>query len=181
LELLLGALEGAASGLRREWDLIGGGPAPADVVAARLPGPAPESERTAEPSRLAAWAGLPGAHLIVDGYNVTKTGYPELMLSEQRDRLVRALAALAARTSAEVTVVFDGAAVAAARPSGRGIRVLFSPPGVLADDVIRDLVRAEPRGRVLIVVSSDREVADRAGADGAKTAAASVLLALVGS
>ena len=26
LELLLGALEGAASGLRREWDLIGGGP-----------------------------------------------------------------------------------------------------------------------------------------------------------
>ena len=37
LELLLGALEGAASGLRREWDLIGGGPAPADVVAAGLP------------------------------------------------------------------------------------------------------------------------------------------------
>ena len=37
LELLLGALEGAAAGLRREWDLIGGGPDPADVVAARLP------------------------------------------------------------------------------------------------------------------------------------------------
>ena len=180
LELLLGALEGAASGLRREWDLIGGGPSPADVVAARLPPPPSEAERTSDPSRLTAWAGLPGAHLIVDGYNVTKTGFPELMLSEQRDRLIRLLAALAARTSAEVTVVFDGAAVTTSRPSGRGIRVLFSPPGVLADHVIRDLVRAEPVGRVLIVVSSDREVADWAAADGARTAPSAVLLAALG-
>ncbi len=180
LELLLGALEGAASGLRREWDLIGGGPAPADIVAARLPRPASDAVRTADPSRLTAWVGLPGAHLIVDGYNVTKTGFPELMLSDQRDRLIRSLAALAARTSAEVTVVFDGAAVATSRPAGRGIRVLFSPPDVLADDVIRDLVRAEPIGRVLIVVSSDKEVADRAVADGARTAPSAVLLAALG-
>jgi hypothetical protein len=58
--------------------------------------------------------------------------------------------------------------------------VLFSPPGVLADDVIRDLVRAEPAGRTVIVVSSDREVVDRAAADGARTAASTVLLAAVG-
>ena len=180
LELLLGALEGAATGLRREWDLIGGGPSPADVVAARLPQPLSDAERTADPSRLTAWAGLPGAHLIVDGYNVTKTGFPELTLSEQRDRLIRSLAALASRTSAEVTVVFDGAAVATSRPSGRGIRVLFSPPGVLADHVIRDLVRAEPVGRVLIVVSSDREVVDLAAADGARTAPSAVLLGALG-
>jgi hypothetical protein len=180
LELLLGTLEGAAAGLRREWDLIGGGPAPADVVAARLPRPPSEAERTSDPTRLAAWAGLPGAHLIVDGYNVTKTGFPELTLSDQRDRLIRSLAALASRTSAEVTVVFDGAAVATSRPAGRGIRVLFSPPGVLADHVIRDLVRAEPVGRVLIVVSSDREVADLAVADGARTAPSAVLLAALG-
>jgi predicted RNA-binding protein with PIN domain len=123
---------------------------------------------------------MPGVHVIVDGYNVTKTGYPELSLSEQRDRLVRTLAAFAARTSAEMTVVFDGAAVAAARPAGRGIRVLFSPPGVIADEVIRDLVRAEPVGRALIVVSSDREVVDRAAADGARTAASAALLAVLG-
>ena len=61
-------------------------------------------------------------------------------------------------------MVFDGAAVATARPPGRGIRVLFSPAGVIADHVIRDLVRAEPVGRVLVVVSSDREVVDRAAA-----------------
>ena len=180
LELLLGALEGAASGLRREWDLIGGGPAPADVVAARLPRLPSDAERTSDPSRLLAWVGLPGAHLIVDGYNVTKTGFPELMLSDQRDRLIKSLAAMAARTSAEVTVVFDGAAVATSRPAGRGIRVLFSPPGVIADDVIRDLVRAEPIGRVLIVVSSDKEVVDRAAADGARTAPSAVLLAALG-
>jgi predicted RNA-binding protein with PIN domain len=180
LELLLSALEGAAFGLRREWDLVGGGPAPADVIAAGLPRIATEAERTTDPARLTAWAGMPGAHLIVDGYNVTKTGFGELSLSDQRDRLVRMLSALAARTSAEVTIVFDGAAVAAVRPPARGIRVLFSPPGVLADDVIRDLVRAEPAGRTLIVVSSDREVVDRAAADGARTAASTVLLAAVG-
>ena len=180
LELLLGALEGAASGLRREWDLVGGGPLPGDVVAAGLPQRSGDAARTSDPSRLAAWAAMPGVHVIVDGYNVTKTGYPELSLSEQRDRLVRTLAAFAARTSAEMTVVFDGAAVAAARPAGRGIRVLFSPPGVIADEVIRDLVRAEPVGRALIVVSSDREVVDRAAADGARTAASAALLAVLG-
>lgn len=180
LELLLGTLEGAASGLRREWDLVGGGQSPADVVADRLPRPPIDAERTSDPSRLASWIALPGAHLIVDGYNVTKTGYPALPLSEQRDRLIRSLAAFAARTSAEVTVVFDGAAVATARPAGRGIRVLFSPAGVTADHVIRDLVRAEPLGRVLIVVSSDREVVDRASVDGARTAPSAVLVTVLG-
>jgi len=180
IELLLGALEGAATGLRREWDLLGGGNDPADVVAARLSQVLPGAERTGDPARLTAWLGLPGAHLIVDGYNVTKTGYPELSLAEQRDRLIRALAALSARTSAEVTVVFDGAAVTTARPPGRGIRVLFSPPGVIADDVIRDLVRAEPAGRVLIVVSSDRQIVEAVSRDGARTAASTVLLAAAG-
>jgi len=179
LELLLGALEGAASGLRREWDLIGGGAAPADVVAAGLPQQASDAERTTDPTRLAAWIGLPGAHLIVDGYNVTKTGFPGLSLSDQRDRLVRSLGALAARTSAEVTVVFDGAAVATARPPARGVRVLFSPAGVSADDVIKDLVRAEPTGRVLVVVSSDKQVADTVRRDGARTAGSAVLLGLI--
>jgi len=47
---------------------------PADVVAARLSQVLPGAERTADPSRLTAWLGLPGAHLIVDGYNVTKDG-----------------------------------------------------------------------------------------------------------
>lgn len=180
LELLLLTAEGAVSGLRREWNLAGGGVDPADVVAAALPGRAATGESAAEPSRLHAWLGLPAAHLIVDGYNVSKTGYPELTLAQQRDRLVRSLAALAARTSAEVTVVFDGAAVAVPAGPTRGVRVLFSPPGVIADDVIRDLAAAEPAGRVVIVVSSDREVADRVRRLGARTAGSPVLLGLLG-
>ena len=179
LDLLLSTVEGAVSGLRREWDLVGGGVDPADVVAGRLPGTSTAPESTAEPARLSSWLALPAAHLIVDGYNVTKTGYPDLTLAAQRDRLVRQLAALSARTAAEVTIVFDGAAVAVPAPPGRGIRVLFSPPGVIADDVIRDLVAAEPGGRVVIVVSSDREVADGVRRRGARTAGSGVLLALV--
>ena len=46
-------------------------------------------------------------------------------------------------------------------PAPRGVRVLFSAPGEIADDVIRRLVAAEPEGRPLMVVSSDKEVADR--------------------
>lgn len=179
LDLLLSTVEGAVSGLRREWDLAGGGVDPADLVAGRLPGVAGAPETTAEPSRLHAWLGLPEAHLIVDGYNVSKTGYPDLTLAQQRERLVRQLSALSARTSAEVTVVFDGAAVAVPAPPGRGIRVLFSPPGVIADDVIRDLVAAEPLGRVIVVVSSDREVADGVRRRGARTAGSGVLLGLI--
>jgi predicted RNA-binding protein with PIN domain len=123
---------------------------------------------------------LPAAHLIVDGYNVSKTGYPELTLFDQRNRLVGALAALAARTGAEVTVVFDGAAVVAGPlRHPRGVRVLFSQPGVLADDVIRDLVAAEPPGRALLVASSDRAVADSVRRRGAHPLPAGVLLELL--
>ena len=37
--------------------------------------------------------------------------------------------------------------------------MLFSPAGVIADDVLRDLVDAEPAGRVVVVVTDDRELA----------------------
>ncbi len=180
LELLLATLESAAGGLRRQLNLIGGGPDPADLIAARLSVSPTAGEAAQDPGRLNAWLAMPVVHLIVDGYNVTKTGYADLTLADQRDRLVRSLGALSARTSGEVTVVFDGAAVVAPPPIGRGVRVLFSPPGVPADDVIVDLVSAEPFGRVVVVVTSDREVADAVRRRGARTAASGVLLGLIG-
>ena len=67
---------------------------------------------------LDALLSVPSGHLIVDGYNVTKTGYPELPLADQRTRLAGQLAALAARTGVEITVVFDGAGVVAAPTRG---------------------------------------------------------------
>ncbi|MCF7548317.1 NYN domain-containing protein [Pseudonocardia sp. WMMC193] len=174
LALLLETLGGAVSGLRRELSLGGGGPRPADVVAGSG---GVRGEAVVNPSALDAVLALPAAHLIVDGYNVSKTGYPELPLADQRTRLVTQLGALAARTGVEVTVVFDGAAVIAARPRGaRGVRVLFSDAGVIADDVIRDLVAAEPQGRPLLVASSDKAVAESVRRRGAHSVPSSVLL-----
>jgi predicted RNA-binding protein with PIN domain len=80
-----------------------------------------------------------------------------------------------------VTVVFDAAGASdrppVARP--RGIRVLYSPVGVIADDVIRDLVAVEPSGRVLVVVSSDGEVAGSVARAGARAVAAEALVRLL--
>jgi predicted RNA-binding protein with PIN domain len=109
---------------------------------------------------------------------VTKTGYPTMPLEKQRLRLLGGLAVLAAQTGAEMTCVFDGAELAApvllAPP--RGVRVLFSKPGQTADELIRQLVRAEPPGRPVVVVSADREVADGVARSGARPVASALLL-----
>lgn len=179
MELLLDTVIGAASGLRREWHLATGGADPAEVVARDLARPGPHPARPVDAALLLQWLQLPGAHMIIDGYNVTKTGYPHLALAEQRDRLVRSLGALAARTKAEVTVVFDGAAVVAVTPSTSRVRVVFSPPDIIADDVIRDMAAAEPAGRVVVVVTSDREIVDGVRRSGARVAPSAVLLAVL--
>lgn len=177
LALLVETLAGAVSGLRRELALGGTGPRPADLVRGATP-PQGTVGRVEDPAALDRLLALPAVHLVVDGYNVTKSGYPDLPLADQRDRLVHQLAALAARTRAEVTVVFDGAGVVAMPAAApRGVRVLFSDPGVLADDVIRALVAAEPEGRPVVVVTSDRAVADSVRRRGAHPVPSSVLLA----
>ncbi|OLF08675.1 RNA-binding protein [Actinophytocola xinjiangensis] len=180
LALLVDTLDGAVTGLRRELALGGAGPRPADLVRGATEAQGSVS-RVEDPAALERLLALPSVHLVVDGYNVTKTGYPELSLSDQRDRLIRQLAALAARTSAEVTLVFDGAGVVAVPTTApRGVRVLFSDPGVLADDVIRALVTAEPEGRPVVVVTSDRAVADSVRRRGAHPVPSAVLLARLG-
>jgi predicted RNA-binding protein with PIN domain len=180
LALLVDTLDGAVTGLRRELALGGTGPRPADLVRGATEAQGTVS-RVEDPAALERLLALPTVHLVVDGYNVTKTGYPELSLSDQRDRLTRQLAALAARTSAEVTLVFDGAGVVAVpTTTPRGVRVLFSDPGVLADDVIRALVTAEPEGRPVVVVTSDRAVADSVRRRGAHPVPSAVLLARLG-
>jgi hypothetical protein len=57
---------------------------------------------------------------------------------------------------------------------------LFSPPGQIADELIGELVRAEPQGRALVVVSSDQEVAASARRAGARPATATLLLKRLG-
>jgi predicted RNA-binding protein with PIN domain len=187
--LLLDTIVESASALRRELALPPAAQAPADLVAEQLnPGPvktptvAPRGLEADDPALLAEYLRIPRAHLVVDGYNVTMEGYGALPLVDQRRLLIDALSALAARTSAEVTCCFDGAEVDARAPGlVRGVRVLFSDPGTTADELIGRLVRAEPPGRMLIVVSSDREVADAAVAAQARAIPSKVLLRLLGA
>ncbi len=185
LWLLLETIGQAAVGLRRELALEPATTLPADHVAdtmADRPG-APGSRTQAraleadDPARLDQLLALPRAHLIVDGYNVTKRGFGDLSLEHQRARLITALAGIAAQSGAETTVVFDGAEKMVAVPGiPRGLRVLFSRKGQTADELIRHLVRAEPPGRPLVVVSSDREVADGVRRHGAYPLSSDTLL-----
>jgi predicted RNA-binding protein with PIN domain len=191
LRLLLDAVVNAAAGLRRELALPPATERPGDLVASAAaggqqagPGAGTRAARGLGPqdaAYLEALLAVPTTHLVVDGYNVTKTGYPSLSLEEQRGRLVAALRALAARTGAEVTCVFDGAAVSTtAALGGRAVRVHFTPPGRTADEAIATFVAAEPQGRPLVVVSSDREVAEAAGRSGAVAVPSATLLAVLG-
>jgi predicted RNA-binding protein with PIN domain len=176
LSLLIDTLGGALTGLRRELALGGGGPRPGDLVAGARSTRGGTAVRSV--AELDALLAVPALHLVVDGYNVSKTGYGELPLADQRSRLVGQLGALAARTGVEVTVVFDGAGVITAPPRGsRGVRVLFSDADVLADDVIRDLVAAEPQGRPVVVATSDRAVVESVRRSGAHAVPSAVLLA----
>ncbi|MEV5825585.1 NYN domain-containing protein [Spirillospora sp. NPDC052242] len=188
LRMLLDALQDAALGVRRELALPSTIGRPADAVGGMepdalthrtLPGRALSDS---DPQLLDRLLTLPQVHLVVDGYNVTKTGYGELPLADQRNRLVSGLGGLAAQTRAEVTCVFDGAEldgpVAIAAP--RGVRVKFSSPGQTADELIGELVRAEPPGRAVVVVSSDREVADAARRANARPCPSTLLLRRLG-
>lgn len=57
---------------------------------------------------------------------------------------------------------------------------MFSAPGQIADDLIRQLVRAEPTGRAVAVVSSDREVAESVRRMGARPVPSLLLLKRLG-
>jgi predicted RNA-binding protein with PIN domain len=164
--LLLDTLLQAGQGLRQELALPVVSGAPADQVEADIAEIGTrESSGTAsmpldDPMLVRELLAMPRMHLIVDGYNVTRAEWDDTTLEAQRSRLLRGLGPLAAQSGAEITVVFD-ATSAESRPvvqQPRGVRVLFSPRGVLADDVIRDLVAAEPPGRAVGVVTSDQEI-----------------------
>jgi predicted RNA-binding protein with PIN domain len=182
LWLLVETLGAAAAGIRRELSLAPPSRHPADALAAGLLGGDPPDELGTRAVRDQAgvqrFLSLPQAHLIVDGYNVTMTGYGELALADQRDRLVAALAAVAGRCGAEITVAFDGRTRPTVQPRWpRGVRVLFSAAEQIADDLIRALVAAEPAGRPLLVATSDQQVVADVRRAGAWTVASDVLLA----
>ncbi|WP_217613896.1 NYN domain-containing protein [Cellulomonas sp. GbtcB1] len=189
VRLLLDTLVEAGSALREELALPPAGRMPADLVAPPVPapggaGPRPTSRgRFADdPALLDDLLAMPRAHLLVDGYNVSKLAWPDQPLTEQRRRLTERLATLAGRTGAEVTCCFDGReseASGRAPAAPRGVRVLFSQ-GEIADDLLRRLVRAEPPGRVVVAVTSDRALGADLEAAGARVLPSATLLARLG-
>lgn len=176
--LLLDTLVEAATALRREWGSSPDERRPADFVSAGRDQAGLPAGRPVAPDDLLATLAMPNAHLIVDGYNVTKLAWPSSTLLDQRTRLVSGLGPVAAQTGAEITVVFDGVSgvkVGAPR-APRGVRVVFSRDGETADEVIRQLVAAEPTGRVVVVASSDQEVAAAARRPGHRAVASAALV-----
>jgi predicted RNA-binding protein with PIN domain len=121
-----------------------------------------------------------GASVLVDGYNVAKLAWPDLDLPGQRVVLLDAVENLVKRYGSDVTVVFDGADVPGAAADGRRVvRVMYSPEGVIADDVIRSEVRRLPPTRQVVVVTNDRQIIQDVRALGANTMSSDQLLALM--
>ncbi len=183
--VLLDTILDATAGLRRELALPPATSSPGERVEESLAAPdvpGPRAVPDVGPALLEQYLALPRARLVVDGYNVSMGAWSASSLEAQRTRLLTAMAPLVARTGAETTVVFDGADADTRPPTSqpRGVKVLFSPKGVIADEVIGQLVEAEPRGRVVLVVSDDREVQARCQHAGARAVASASLVGLLG-
>jgi predicted RNA-binding protein with PIN domain len=114
---------------------------------------------------------LGGVVVLVDGYNVTKGAHPELALPEQRRWLLDAMGGLAARSGADLHVVFDGSGEVASAPAEgprrSAVHVRYTSAGVEADDDVLALAAAIPPHQPVVVVSDDRRVRDGAAALGA--------------
>ena len=100
---------------------------------------------------------------LVDGNNVMgqRVGWHRDRPGARR-RLLGDLARFARRERASLTVVFDGAPDEHF-PDGSdfmGVRVFYAERGRTADDRIKSLVDDERQRRTLLVVTSDRQLAD---------------------
>ena len=77
-------------------------------------------------------------------------------------------------------MVFDGVTGEVSPVASRSIAVRYSPTGVTADEMIADTLGSLSDDEAVIVVSSDREVADDARRQGATVLRSSAFLAAIG-
>jgi len=122
----------------------------------------------------------PTVLVVVDGYNLAREAWSGLLPEEERRRTVALLEEAAVRSGGSVTVVFDGDDTSTAPPASRVLRVLFSASGVTADEEIAALVATVPLDQAVLVVSTDREVADDARRQGAAVLSSAEYLAALG-
>jgi len=114
-----------------------------------------------------------GLHLIIDGYNLIRSS-PGLSreeakgLEEGRAALIERLAAYRRIKPWPITVVFDaaeGPGLGEKTEQVRGIKIVYSPAGRTADQVI--IRKARKKGSQALVVTSDQALARAVEAAGA--------------
>lgn len=113
--------------------------------------------------------------LVIDGHNLIGQ-ILDISLSDPHDeeKLIKRLEEYHRERGTPIIVVFDPgqAPPPTKRLRGKGIKVLFAPPGSKADTLIINLIKKSSYPRGLTIVSSDREVRRAARARRAKTTTA---------
>jgi predicted RNA-binding protein with PIN domain len=125
-----------------------------------------------------------GLELMLDGYNVTKDlrGRAKMSLHDQRLWLLRTVAGATAMYDVRPTIVFDAqAGVGGLAPSARGVRTVFTATNELADDRIKEYVRALPATTAVLVVTGDREIRDDVRAHHGDVVSSGVFLRAIGA
>jgi predicted RNA-binding protein with PIN domain len=124
-----------------------------------------------------------GMTLVVDGYNVSISSWPDRELSDQRWRLVHALAELVARFDITVRLFFDGVEdggrLQLPNVARRRMTVEFSPSDVEADERIISLVGGLESSRPVTVATNDGRVRAEVARRGANVISVEQLLAVV--
>ena len=147
----------------------------------RRPAPLPGGVLDDSPAAAEHLVRLPGALVLVDGYNISQAQWYGRSLAEQRSRLLDACAELHARAGTDIEVVFDGTGDEATNAAlvRASVRFRFTPAGLEADDELLARVEQEPAERVIVLASSDNRVRDGARQRGANVISARQLLAVL--
>jgi len=123
-------------------------------------------------------------HVIVDGYNVMHAlpvdrEWPGVSFRDRRAYFLGLIQSYAGTRKHKITVVFDGAKGGddlGSREMAGSIEVVYSPRGVEADGIIMRMAESSSRPGEILLVSSDKSLADYVGSIGASTARADELL-----
>ena len=106
--------------------------------------------------------------ILIDGYNLIKRVVGTNSIGERvREQFLQAIGRYAKRKQHAVTVYFDGGDLAyASHEQCYGLQIVYSGYQQTADDMIKQVVRTL-RGQAVVLVTSDRELADFARSWGA--------------
>jgi len=105
-------------------------------------------------------------HIVIDGYNFIRQSsslrsFDRRSLEEGRNALIRFLLPYRKSKNHNITIVYDGREgdnPFEERDLLRGMEIIYSRRGREADDVIKELIDNK-KGKEILVVTSDREVA----------------------